>query len=144
MKHPYEDILHLPHPVSKTHPRMPLMNRAAQFAPFAALTGYDAAVEETARLTDEKLTLDEEQQLLIGERLALLAERVRERPVVALTYFVPDLRKAGGAYLSVKAPVKKVDEYEGLLQLETGRTVPFDDIYSLELVSAPDDPQQEA
>ena len=144
MKHPYEDILHLPHPVSKTHPQMPLMNRAAQFAPFAALTGYDAAVEETARLTDEKLTLDEEQQLLIGERLALLSERVWEQPVVALTYFVPDLRKAGGAYLSVKAPVKKVDEYEGLLQLETGRAVPFDDIYSLELVPAPDDPQQEA
>ena len=144
MKHTYEDILHLPHPVSKTHPQMPLLNRAAQFAPFAALTGYDAAVEETARLTDEKLTLDEEQQLLIGERLALLSERVRERPVVALTYFVPDLRKAGGAYLSVKAPVKKVDEYEGLLQLETGRAVPFDDIYSLELVPAPDDPQQEA
>ena len=111
MKHPYEAILHLPHPVSKTHPQMPLLNRAAQCAPFAALTGYDAAVEETARLTDEKLTLDEEQQLLIGERLALLSERVRERPVVALTYFVPDLRKAGGAYLSVKAPVKKVDEY---------------------------------
>lgn len=144
MKHPYEDILHLPHHVSKTHPQMSVLNRAAQFAPFAALTGYDTAVEETARLTDEKLTLDEEQQLLIGERLALLAERIRERPIVALTYFVPDLRKAGGAYFSVKAPVKKIDEYEGFLHLETGRAIPFEDIYSLELVSDRDDPQQEA
>ncbi len=144
MKHPYEDILHLPHHVSKNHPQMPLMSRAAQFSPFAALTGYDAAVEETARLTDEKLTLDEEQQLRIGECLTLLTERIRERPVVAVTYFVPDLRKAGGAYFSVTAPVKKVDGYESLLQLETGRAIPFDDIYSLELVSAPDDSRQEA
>lgn len=130
--HLYDDILSLPHHVSETHPRMPMLSRAAQFSPFAALTGYDAAIEETARLTDERRELTEEEQHRISERLRQLQEQIRQRPPVKLRYFRPDDRKAGGAYLSVSGTVRKVDEYAGVLELESGLRIPFSDILSLE------------
>lgn len=130
--HLYDDILSLPHHVSETHPRMPMLSRAAQFSPFAALTGYDAAIEETARLTDERRELTEEEQHRISERLRQLQKQIRQRPPVKLRYFRPDDRKAGGAYLSISGSVRKVDEYAGVLELEDGLRIPFSDILSLE------------
>ena len=130
--HLYDDILSLPHHVSETHPRMPMLSRAAQFSPFAALTGYDAAIEETARLTDERRELTEEEQHRISERLRRLQERIRERPPVKLTYFRPDERKEGGAHLSVSGRARRLDEVSGVLELEDGQRIPFGDILSLE------------
>lgn len=131
--HEYDDIIHLPHYVSPDRPHMPMTDRAAQFSPFAALTGYDAAILETARLTDLKRELTEEQKELLGRQLHLLQSRLQEAPVVAVTFFVPDSRKAGGAYRTVSGPVKKIDEALGLLVMSSGVSVPFDDILSLEL-----------
>ena len=101
MKGPYDDIIALPHPTSRRHPRMPAIDRAAQFAPFAALTGYAAAVKETARETEAFTELAEDEAAALDRQLRLLEERVRERPWVVLTCFQPDQRKAGGAYLLV-------------------------------------------
>ena len=131
--HEYDDIIRLPHHVSPARPHMPMTDRAAQFSPFAALTGYDAAILETARLTDFKRELTEEQKELLGRQLHLLQSRLQEAPVVAVTFFVPDSRKAGGAYRTVNGPVKKIDETLGLLVMSSGVSVPFDDILSLEL-----------
>lgn len=140
ISHAYDDIIELPHHVSETHARMSLLNRAAQFSPFAALTGYEEAVAETARLTETRLELDEEQKQRINAGLRLLAERVRDRPEAAVVYFLPDERKEGGAYRSVRERVKKVDDCAGLLCLADGRRIPFEDIYSLELPSSPERP----
>lgn len=110
---------------------MSMESRAAQFSPFAALTGYEAVVAETARRTEEKCELDEEQKLRIGRRLALLRKHIREAPIVRVRYFVPDERKAGGAERFAEGPVKKIDEYAGLLLLPDAE-IPFEDIYALE------------
>lgn len=125
----YEDIIGLPHHVSETRPRMAMIDRAAQFSPFAALTGYDEAVEETARLTDQKLELDETQKEKNSEQLLFLKENEKSRPDTCVVYFVPDERKAGGAYVTYSGPIKKVDEFEQLLVFLDGIKVPFDDIY---------------
>ena len=101
MNTPYDDIIRLPHHVSQNHPQMSLRDRAAQFAPFAALTGYEAAVGETARLTAERRELDAQEAEELNRRLAALIARLPERPEVTVEYFVPDDRKAGGAYVSV-------------------------------------------
>ncbi|MEG2421569.1 MAG: hypothetical protein RSB55_08455, partial [Oscillospiraceae bacterium] len=97
MRTPYDDMLHLPHHVSEKHPSMPMLDRAAQFSPFAALTGYDAAVKETARLTDRRVELDEGEKEAIDQRLTLVQERLPDPTEVTITYFVPDKKKAGGA-----------------------------------------------
>lgn len=131
MNGPYDDIIHLPHPVSKTHPRMSMIERAAQFSPFAALTGYGAAIKETARQTDCKLELDEETQALLDLRQHFLLEHLSQRPEVTVTYFEPDTRKQGGSYQTLTARVKKLDEYHRLLLLEGGRAIPLDDIAAL-------------
>ena len=102
----YDDMLHLPHHVSEKHPAMSVHDRAAQFSPFAALTGYDAAVQETARLTDRRIELDEGEKAAIDQRLTLVQERLPEPTEVTITYFVPDKKKAGGAYVSVTGTVK--------------------------------------
>lgn len=130
--HRYDDIMDLPHHVSKTHPQMPLSVRAAQFSPFAALTGYDAAIRETARLTEEKIELDEYEKAALNEKLLFLQEHLKEQPAAAITFFRPDAKKAGGAYLTVSGKVKKIDAYENLLFLVDGTTVPVDDIIEIE------------
>ena len=124
----YDDIIHLPHPDSERHPRMPMANRAAQFSPFAALTGYEDAVRETARLTDSKAELTEEEQSILNTRLQMLAEKIGEHPEVTLTYFRPDQRKSGGAYVTITGRVKKLDHHLGMLVLEAGQTVPIEDL----------------
>ncbi len=131
MKTPYDDIIHLPHHVSQNHPQMPLRERAAQFAPFAALTGYEAAVGETARLTAKRRELDAQEAAELNRRLADLAARLKDRPKVTIEYFVPDERKAGGAYVTVTGVVRNISVSERLLVMEYGTAIPLEDIDSV-------------
>lgn len=133
MKHPYEDILNLSRPVSKTHPPMSLLDRAAQFSPFAALTGYDAAVAETARLTERPLELDVDAKAELNEKLLTLRTHLSQSPQITVTYFVPDDRKAGGSYVTVTSTVRKLNSLEKWLLLEDGTRVFFGDMISLEI-----------
>ena len=130
--HPYDDILYRPHHTSATRPRMPALDRAAQFSPFAALTGYDDVIQETARLTDRPADLDENRKAFLNEKLQMLAEMIEERPEITLTYFEPDERKTGGAYVSVTGRVEKLDEIRCVLVLKDGTAVSFSQIYELE------------
>ncbi len=128
----YDDIIHLPHHVSLSHAPMPVRDRAAQFAPFAALTGYEAAIRETARLTEEKMELDESSLAALDGKLQMVKEKLAFRPVITVTYFKPDRKKQGGAYVAVKGSVKKIDDYARVLVLEDGEKIPFDDIAGIE------------
>ena len=130
--HQYDDIIDLPHHVSERHPQMPMIERAAQFSPFAALTGYDAAIAETARLTDRKRELTEEKKHEISEQLRSLQQRLAEAPAAAVTFFEADTRKEGGAYRTVTGTVRKLDELSGTLELTDGTVIPFENILSLE------------
>ncbi|MBO4492608.1 MAG: hypothetical protein J5944_14765 [Lentisphaeria bacterium] len=127
----YDDIIRLPHHVSQNHPPMPMRDRAAQFAPFAALTGYEAAIEETARLTSERRELDAPEAEELDRRLAALIERLPDRPEATVEYFVPDERKAGGAYVSVTGRVRHVSLPERTLVMEDGTAIGFEDILSV-------------
>ena len=111
-KFPYEDIINLPHHELTTRQRMPRINRAASFAPFAALTGYDDAVRETARLTSERIELDEGTKEVLNDKLRIALDKADEQPESSITYFLPDTRKSGGAYVTVKAVIKRIDEEE--------------------------------
>ena len=134
--HPYQDIIHLPHHVSKTRPHMPLQDRAAQFAPFSALTGHDAAIAETARLTDCRMELDEEQKQQINSVLSDLSLHFKEKPAIALVYFQPDRKKEGGAYLNRSGTVKKFDLDHRKLHMDDGTCIPIDDIISISLAES--------
>lgn len=127
----YEDIIHLPHHVSAVHPQMTISDRAAQFSPFAALTGYGSAIRETERLTDRRTELDESEKEILNEMLLLLAGRLKEHPVITVTYFVPDERKDGGSYVTVSGNVRKLDEVDRAILLDGGRRVPVEDIVEL-------------
>lgn len=129
---PYEDIIHLPHPVSTKHPQMPVTDRAAQFSPFAALTGHDAAIKETARLTDERVELDEDEKLRLDDKLRRVQEMLTEQPELLVIYFQADNSKSGGSYLTVRGCVKKINVYEQVLVLTDGLRIPIGDIYELE------------
>lgn len=129
--HRYDDIIGLPHYVSGTRAHMPLIDRAAQFAPFAALTGYGEAIDETARLTDERSELDENEKLMLDARLQLVREHIKDHPEISLCYFLPDTKKAGGAYVNIFGKLKKINEFERLLIMEDGTLIPIDDIYSI-------------
>ena len=131
MPTPYDDIIRLPHHVSQNHPQMPLRDRAAQFAPFAALTGYRAAVGETARLTSERRELDPQDAEELNRRLTELAARLPDHPEVTVEYFVPDDRKAGGAYVTVTGRVRHVSVPEQTLVMEDGTEIPMEDIVSM-------------
>ena len=128
----YEDIINLPHHVSKTRPQMSMLDRAAQFSPFAALTGYDAAIKETGRLTDEKIEMDEDRKAALDMKQAYLIEMIDEQPEISITYFLPDAKKSGGAYVTVTGNLKRFDEYERLLILTDGKKIPMDDIADIE------------
>lgn len=130
--HRYDDIIHLPHHVSPSRPPMPVRDRAAQFAPFAALSGYDAAIREIARLTEEKMELDEGILMELDGKLQMIKEQLASRPVIAVTYFKPDLKKQGGAYVTVTGSVKKIDEYAHALVMEDGEKIPLEDIAGIE------------
>lgn len=131
MKSPYEDIISLPHHVSKSRPRMPMSDRAAQFSPFAALTGYEAAIHETGRLTGEKIELSEDVKESLNRKLQLLEEHPAE---AAITFFVPDERKEGGACRTLTGTVRKIDGVERRVILQDGTAVPIDDIIGIDTV----------
>ena len=132
----YDDIINLPHHVSSAHPHMPMRDWAAQFMPFRALTGYEAAVHETARPTDSKAELTEDEKALLDLRLQELADRITEHPKITLTYFQPDKRKAGGACVTVTGRLKKFDEYEGELLLLGGERILIENILSVQAAEA--------
>lgn len=127
-----EDIIGLPHHVSVTRPQMPMSDRAAQFSPFAALVGYDAAIKETGRLTDARLEPDDMALSDLNIKFQFLADRLEDEPEVKITYFKPDERKAGGAYLELSGTVKKLDEFERLVILHGGMRLPMDDILDID------------
>lgn len=131
----YDDIIHLPHHVSATHPHMAAIDRAAQFSPFAALTGYDAAVKETARLTDKRVELDESMKEALSNNLQMIADRLKEHPEIAITYFQPDAKKNGGTYVTVINTVKKIDVYERIVVMTDGKVIPVDEIISIDIHS---------
>ena len=130
--HKYDDIINLPHHTSATRPRMAIIDRAAQFSPFAALTGYDAAVKETARLTEDRVELDEYQKSALNDRLQILQERLSNTPVISITYFVPDERKSGGAYCTETGIIKKIDYYERAVIMRSGTHISIDEIIGIE------------
>ena len=141
MPTPYEDILHLPHPVSATRRPMSLRDRAAQFAPFAALTGHDAAIRETARLTDCQADLDEDQKALLNRQLQYLLAMADRHPEITVTFFQPDTKKDGGAYKCVTACLQSIDLYTQPLVLADRLRIPIDRIYALEGNCFPDEPE---
>ena len=129
----YDDIIALPHPEPRTHPRMSLHDRAAQFSPFAALTGHSAAIAETGRLTDSRITLDESEMARVDAELQHLQELLPSRPTVSITYFVPDERKAGGSYQTVTGTVRRIDTVNGVLLLTDRREIPIADIFDISI-----------
>lgn len=131
----YDDIINLPHFVSKKYPQMSMRNRAAQFSPFAALTGYDAEIKETARLTDRRIELDEDVLDRLNERLYILRKVLDDGsvyPEVRITYFEKDLKKDGGKYITVSGRVRKIHEYRNIVIFEDGTEIPVHDISDID------------
>ncbi|MDO4632465.1 MAG: hypothetical protein Q4B01_01255 [Eubacteriales bacterium] len=128
----YDEIIHLSRPVDNRHPAMSLHNRAAQFAPFDALTGFGGRIYETSRLTSERIDLTEDVKQTINARLLRIEAHIKEHPLVTVTYFLPDKTKDGGSYPTVTARVLKIDIYEERLRLENDLNIAFDDIMALE------------
>lgn len=128
----YDDIIHLPHHVSKRHPQMRLYSRAAQFAPFAALTSYGEVVAETARHTSPKVEMMEDDRELLDRKLSILFSNLAERPTVSITYFQPDAHKEGGSYLTVTGVVKAIRDGERMILMDNGKRIGVDSIIGLE------------
>ena len=128
----YDDIINLPHHVSATRPRMSAINRAAQFSPFAALTGHGAAVKETARLTDKRIELDESIKDELSHRMQIVSDSIKEQPEISITYFKPDERKNGGEYITAISSVKKIDEHGRVVVMNDCTIVPIDDIINID------------
>jgi hypothetical protein len=133
MKGKYDDIINLPHHVSKTHSPMKAIDRAAQFSPFAALTGHDSAVKETARLTYNRIELDEYMKISINNKLQIIEEDLENFPEIQITYFQPDLKKKGGSYVTSIGAVKKIDEFKRVIIMTNGTVILIDEIISIEV-----------
>ena len=131
-KSDYNDIINLPHYVSAKRPQMAMLDRAAQFSPFAALTGYDDAIHETARLTNDKSDLSEEEKETLDRKQQILSEQLTDHPALTITYFVPDGKKSGGAYVTINGNLKKIDEFERWMLLTNGTKIPLDDIADID------------
>ena len=131
----YDDIINLPRPVSKKHSPMSNIDRAAQFSPFAALTGYDAVIAESGRLTDTRIELDEGGKALLDEKLQVIREHLSQCPEVKLRVFCPDNRKSGGAYEEITGKVKKIDPVTRSLVFTGGEVVSIDRIYGIEYLA---------
>lgn len=132
MSGPYDNIINLPHPTSKRHPRMSLHDRAAQFSPFAALSGHAAALAETTRLTDRKIELDEDTRAELDRRQAVLLEQISEQPEITVTWFQPDAKKDGGRYIVSTGRLKRIHEADQVLILVDGLRIPIGDVVELE------------
>ena len=129
--HKYDDIIMLPHHVSKRHPQMSPLNRAAQFSPFAALTGHEDAIQETARLTDSFVEMDESRKSQLDGQLGLIRDNLDAQPEIEVTYFQPDEKKSGGAYVARSGRVKKIDEYSRQIIFTDGKALHIDMIFSI-------------
>ena len=132
MTGPYDDIIHLSHPTSAKHPRMPIQDRAAIFSPFAALTGHSAAIAETARLTDRRMELVEDTKMELDLKQQVLNDIIEEHPEITVTWFRPDERKEGGAYVTTAGRLKRIDEVERALVLTDGTAIPLADVVGIE------------
>jgi len=128
----YDDIINMPHHKSAKHPQMSMINRAAQFSPFAALTGHGEAIKETARLTDERVELDESVKAAIDERLQYIEENIKSKPTATVTYFEPDDRKEGGEYVTVTGKVRKIDSAANCIIMTNGMIIPICEIFNIE------------
>ena len=129
--HSYDDIINDPRHISKKHPQMSLYARSAQFAPFAALTGYEDAIRETARETRKRIDIDEGMKNILDSKIQILREKIKQKPEIIFTYYVPDLKKDGGAYISVSGIVKKIDMYEKKIILLDGVEIPINEIIDI-------------
>ena len=129
----YNDILNMPHHVSSTRPHMSMHDRAAQFSPFAALVGYDDAVKETARLTNEKQELTADKIADLNQKIAFLTEHADERPEITIEYFIPDEKKTGGIYVTLSGNFRRIDEYNHNMVFTSGEEIPLNDIFEIEL-----------
>jgi hypothetical protein len=130
-KQQYDDIINLQHHVSSNRKRMSIFHRAAQFSPFAALTGYDEAIKETARLTDHKIEMDEAQKNILDEKLKIVQQQLSRQQEIELVFFRPDEIKAGGAYISIRGIVKKIEGYERAVIMQDGTRVPIEEIVNI-------------
>ena len=131
-EHKYDDIIHLSRPVSGKRARMSMVDRGAQFSPFAALTGYDAAIQETARLTGSRIELTEGEKLALNDQVLAISERIHTQPKIRITHFKEDLRKEGGEYVTETVRVRKIDPYGRGLLLTDGRLILFEDVIAME------------
>ena len=130
--HDYDDIINLPHHVSKTHPHMSLSDRAAQFSPFAALTGYEEAIKEAGRIVDEKIELSEEEKEEINRQLNYLNEHKKDNIQITITYFLKDMKKNGGSYRQITSNLKRLDEIEKTILLADNTILRIDDIRKIQ------------
>lgn len=128
----YNDIIHLPHPVSARHPQMPISDRAAIFSPFAALVGHGAAIVEAARLTDRKIELDEDSKAVLDEKQRYLEDIISQQPEITVTWFKPDEKKDGGSYVTTTGILKRTESIERVMILTDGNKIPLDDIIGIE------------
>lgn len=131
-KFPYEDIVDLPHHVSKKYPQPTMADRAARFSPFAAISGYEDMVKEAARVTEERIDITDATKELLNEKLNMIIEFLDEEPEVTITYFEPDKKKDGGAYISITGTVKRIDEYERIVLMSDDKKIRIDEIYAIE------------
>ena len=127
----YKDIINLPHHQSKRRQRMAMIDRAAQFSPFAALTGHNDAIIETARLTDRQIELDEGTKSIINEKIQMISDHLSEKPTITITHFEPDIKKDGGAYLNTTGTVKRIDDFGKIVYLDNGVIVKFESIFEI-------------
>ena len=132
MNNNYEDIINLPHHVSTKRPQMPLKDRAAQFAPFAALTGHDEAIKETARLTDERIELDESTLAILNDKIQIILDNLDIEPEITATYFKPDDKKSGGIYIDHTGVVKRIDDFEKTVIFTDKVIIPIEDILDIQ------------
>ncbi len=130
---PYEDIIHLPPHISKKHPQASIADRAARFSPFAAITGYEDMVQEAARVTKDRIILDENVKRELDEKMNIIREHPDENLIVSITYFLPDDRKTGGAYICVTGIIKRIDAYHRCLHMMDGTKINIEDIFSIEI-----------
>ena len=131
MSGPYDDIIELPHPTSTKHSRMPISDRASIFSPFAALTGHGDAIQETARLTETRIELDEDTKAVLDLKQQILADKIDEWPEVSVVWFRPDEKKDCGQYITTTGYLKKIDNIERVLRLADGTTIPLDNVLEL-------------
>lgn len=131
----YDDIINLPRHISPTHPKMPASKRAAQFSPFAALTGHEEAVKETARLTNKRIELDEYMKYALSDQLHIIAEQINDYPKITITYFQPDPKKDGGEYITTSGTAKIIDKYERTVIMDDGLVIPISEIISIDVRS---------